>query len=241
MPGTAALAPQIVCGKRLFAEGLGVRTREIRLPDPRGDATAVPGSQNWPDSAGSRPGSRAGAGPTGYRLRESRGGRARAAPAPGFWVARAERTCVPERPRHAGDPSLRTAAVPAPHRATAIRLTGATRRCGPSPRRARRVLPCHATSAPPATPACTGLFKTRSTPAVDKAAAKAYKRGDQVHVRVVHALPGRPDGGLATAIARIEAAGWTLENQHEDIRVARGYRQTYWTLTFRVTPVVPAT
>ncbi|MFE0326347.1 hypothetical protein ACFW08_05960 [Streptomyces sp. NPDC058960] len=84
-----------------------------------------------------------------------------------------------------------------------------------------------------------GLFTRRSTPAVDKAAEKAYKRGDQVYVRTVNALPGKPDGGLATVITRIEAAGWKLENQHEDWRVDRGYRQRYWTLTFRAVPGAP--
>ncbi|MFJ9909522.1 hypothetical protein ACIRVK_43060 [Streptomyces sp. NPDC101152] len=54
-----------------------------------------------------------------------------------------------------------------------------------------------------------------------------------MYVRTVHAIPGRPDGGLAQAIEKIEAADWKLENQHEDVRVDREYRQRYWTLTFR--------
>lgn len=81
-----------------------------------------------------------------------------------------------------------------------------------------------------------GIFGGRSTSAVDKAAAKAYKRGDRVYVRTVHALPGRQDGGLAQSINRIEAAGWKLEQQNEDVRIDHGYRQRHWTLTFRAVP-----
>ncbi|MEU0858429.1 hypothetical protein ABZ352_23765 [Streptomyces griseofuscus] len=84
-----------------------------------------------------------------------------------------------------------------------------------------------------------GLFTRRSTSAADKAAEKAYKRGDQVYVRTINALPGKADGGLALAITRIEAAGWRLENQHEAVRSDHGYRQRYWTLTFRAAPNVP--
>jgi hypothetical protein len=54
-----------------------------------------------------------------------------------------------------------------------------------------------------------------------------------VYVRVIHAIPGRADGGLAQAIMQIEAAGWGLELQQEGVRVDHGYRQKYWTLTFR--------
>ena len=85
-----------------------------------------------------------------------------------------------------------------------------------------------------------GLFTRRSTSAADRVAEKAYKRGDQIYVRTVHAIPGKPDGGLAQAITRIEAAGWKLENQHEDVRVDHGFRQTYWTLTFRAKADVPS-
>jgi hypothetical protein len=84
-----------------------------------------------------------------------------------------------------------------------------------------------------------GLFTRRSTPAVDKAASRAYKRGDQAYVRTVHAIPGRQDGGLAQAINAIEAAGWKLEQQNEGSRVDAGYRQRFWTLTFRAVPDGP--
>jgi hypothetical protein len=86
-----------------------------------------------------------------------------------------------------------------------------------------------------------GLFGGRSTSAVDNAAAKAYKRGEQIHVRTIHAIPRRQDGGLGQAIARIEAAGWKLEQQNEGVKVQAGYRQRYWTCTFRAVPDVPAT
>ncbi|WP_183154318.1 hypothetical protein [Streptomyces shenzhenensis] len=46
-------------------------------------------------------------------------------------------------------------------------------------------------------------------------------------MRTIHAIPGKPDGGPAMAITRIEAAGWKLENQHEDVRIDHGFRQTY--------------
>ncbi|WP_432158658.1 hypothetical protein [Streptomyces sp. bgisy153] len=85
-----------------------------------------------------------------------------------------------------------------------------------------------------------GLFKRRSASAADKAAETAYKRGDTIYVRTVHAVPGRPDGGLAQVIQRVEAAGWRLEHQHEDVRVDHGFRQRYWTLTFRANPNLPA-
>ena len=52
-------------------------------------------------------------------------------------------------------------------------------------------------------------------------------------------LPG-PEPGTDQAITRIEAAGWKLENQHEDVRVDHGFRQTYWTLTFRAKADVPS-
>ncbi|GAB1326991.1 hypothetical protein ACE1SV_13300 [Streptomyces sennicomposti] len=84
-----------------------------------------------------------------------------------------------------------------------------------------------------------GLFTRRSTPAVDKAAAKAYTRGNPVYVRTVHAMPGRNDGGLASAIASTEAAGWRLEHQDEGVKVQAGYRQRYWTLTFRAVRDLP--
>jgi hypothetical protein len=82
-----------------------------------------------------------------------------------------------------------------------------------------------------------GLFTRRNPSAPDKVATKAFKRGDHVYVRIVHAIPGRPDGGLAQAITRIEAAGWALEHQQEGEKNAHGYRQVYWTLTFRPKPV----
>ncbi|MFF0790380.1 hypothetical protein [Streptomyces spiralis] len=78
-----------------------------------------------------------------------------------------------------------------------------------------------------------GIFRRRTPDPVDKAAAKARSRGDSVYVRIIHAIPGKPDGGLAQAIMRIEAAGWKLEQQQEGMRVDLGYRQKYWTLTFR--------
>ncbi|MEU3285559.1 hypothetical protein [Streptomyces longwoodensis] len=84
------------------------------------------------------------------------------------------------------------------------------------------------------------LFTRRSTPAADRQAEKAYKRGDQIHVRTIHAAPLRPDEGLATAIARIEAAGWKLEQQRQGEKTQAGYRQVYWTCTFRAVPNVPA-
>ncbi|MEU0943201.1 hypothetical protein ABZ379_10430 [Streptomyces canus] len=85
-----------------------------------------------------------------------------------------------------------------------------------------------------------GLLTRRSTSAADKVAEKAYKRGDQVYVRVVHAIPSRPDGGLAQAITRIEAAGGTLEHQQESVKTDHGFRQVYWTLTFRAVPDLSA-
>ncbi|WP_406157714.1 hypothetical protein [Streptomyces canus] len=78
-----------------------------------------------------------------------------------------------------------------------------------------------------------GIFGRREPETVDKAAAKVRERGDTVYVRVVHALPGKQDGGLAQRITLIEAAGWQLEHQQEGVRVDHGYRQRYWTLTFR--------
>ncbi|WP_439947152.1 hypothetical protein [Streptomyces sp. BBFR109] len=78
-----------------------------------------------------------------------------------------------------------------------------------------------------------GIFRRRPADAADKAATKARERGDTVYVRVVHAIPGRQDGGLAQAIMRIEAAGWKLDHQQEGVRIDHGYRQRYWSLTFR--------
>lgn len=86
-----------------------------------------------------------------------------------------------------------------------------------------------------------GIFGGRSTPAVDKAAAKAFKRGETIYVRTIHAIPGRQDGGLGQAISAIERAGWKLEQQNEGVKVQAGYRQRYWTLTFRAVPNVPGT
>ncbi|MGW1269674.1 hypothetical protein [Streptomyces sp. NPDC002491] len=85
-----------------------------------------------------------------------------------------------------------------------------------------------------------GLFTRRSTSDADRHAEKAYKRGDKIYARTVHAVPGKQDGGLGQAIARIEAAGWKLEQQNEGVKVQSGYRQQYWTLTFRAVPDIPS-
>jgi hypothetical protein len=84
-----------------------------------------------------------------------------------------------------------------------------------------------------------GIFGGRRTPAVDKAAAKAYKRGETIYARTIHAIPGRQDGGLGQAVSRIEAAGWRLEQQNEGAKVQTGYTQRYWTCTFRAVPDAP--
>ncbi|MDH6625709.1 hypothetical protein M2271_003520 [Streptomyces sp. LBL] len=81
-----------------------------------------------------------------------------------------------------------------------------------------------------------GLFTRRSTSDADRHAAKAYKRGDQVYTRVIHAIPGRIDGGLGMAINRIELAGWKLEQQTEGSKRQAGFTQQYWTCTFRAVP-----
>lgn len=78
-----------------------------------------------------------------------------------------------------------------------------------------------------------GLFTRRSPSTVDKAAAKAHTRGDQVYVRTVHAIPGRQGTDLGRTVSRIEAAGWKLEQQTEGSRSDRGFHQQYWTVTFR--------
>ncbi|MET7939620.1 hypothetical protein [Streptomyces sp. NPDC005302] len=83
-----------------------------------------------------------------------------------------------------------------------------------------------------------GIFGGRT---VDRAASKAYKRGDTVYVATIHAIPGRQDGGLAFGISRVEAAGWKLEQQTEGTRLQMGYAQRYWTCTFRAVPNVPGT
>ncbi|MDQ0958520.1 homospermidine synthase [Streptomyces sp. B4I13] len=85
-----------------------------------------------------------------------------------------------------------------------------------------------------------GLFTRRSTSGADRHAEKAYKRGDRIYVRTIHAAPGKNDGGLGAAVARIEAAGWKLEQQNEGVKDVSGYRQQYWTCTFRAVPDVPS-
>lgn len=84
-----------------------------------------------------------------------------------------------------------------------------------------------------------GLFKRRSPETVDKAALKAYKRGDTVHVRVVYTTLDPAGQRLARRIMLIEAAGWKLEDQQDDAKMIRGIRETSTRLTFRAVPNVP--
>jgi hypothetical protein len=78
-----------------------------------------------------------------------------------------------------------------------------------------------------------GLFTRREPETVDKAAAKAYKRGDQILVRVVYMTFDPARQRLARRIALIEAAGWKLEDQQDSEKVVRGVHETSTRLTFR--------
>jgi len=83
-----------------------------------------------------------------------------------------------------------------------------------------------------------GLFTRRSPETVDKAAAEAFKRGDTVYIRVVYTTLDPHGVKLARRIMLIEAAGWQLEDQQDDVKMVRGIRESSTRLTFRAVPVV---
>lgn len=72
-----------------------------------------------------------------------------------------------------------------------------------------------------------GLLTKRAPDAVDRRAARVFKRGDDVYVRYAT----QPVRNRARLINEIERAGWKLEEQHEEPR--KGLR--ILVLTFRRT------
>ncbi|MFI6444730.1 hypothetical protein [Kitasatospora sp. NPDC050543] len=79
-----------------------------------------------------------------------------------------------------------------------------------------------------------GIFgrKRKTSGDVDAQAAKAIQAGQALYIRKIHLVPGDDGRRLATALSRIEAAGYRMENQEYG---GQGL-QKHVTATFRAVP-----